>query len=184
MKAWIETFRTLLKKHFYDDEVDEIIAYYQEMIEERIEKGEKEADVLASYDMKEMIKDMVPEMIRKRDVKTYRVWSKSTKQMILLMLSTPVLIPLAVIYIALIITAFSFLIASFAIGASSIFGLFIYIIDLFTTDLSFIHQLGILGIGIVTFSLLILLAIHLSKWVIWLSNKLLKIFTSFIKRGE
>jgi uncharacterized membrane protein len=184
MKAWIEAFKTQLKKHFYAEEVDEIVAYYQEMIEERIEKGEKEADVLASYDIKEVIKDMLPEMIRKRDIKSYREWSKSSKQILLLMLSTPILLPLAFVYIALIITAFSILIASLAIGISSIAGILIYAIDIFGTDLSFIHQLGILGIGIVTFSFLLLLALHLSKWIAWISAKLIKVFTSLIKRGE
>ncbi|MDX9691626.1 MAG: hypothetical protein RBT45_04160 [Acholeplasmataceae bacterium] len=184
MKTWINQFELLLKKHFYDDEVEEIISYYQEMIEERVAKGELIDDVLASYDVKAIIKEITPDMIKKRDLGSYKILSKSTKQIMLLLLSTPILIPIGVLYIALIVTAFSFLIAGIAIGFSSIFGLVIYVIDLISSDLSFIHKLGILGIGIVSFSILLLLSLYMIKWVSWMSKVLLDFFIKVLNRGE
>jgi len=100
-----------------------------------------------------------------------------------LLVSTPLLLPLGIVYIAFIITSFSLLIAGIAVSISGIFGLIIYIIDLFQADLSFIDFTGILGIGIFSFSLLLLVALYLAKIVEVMFKVLLTWVTKFIKKG-
>lgn len=183
MNAWLKELETLLKKKLYQDEVEEIISFYQEMIEERLEKGESIDQILASYDMKKIVKDVTLDSVLKRDLGSYKNLSKSTKQILLLLVSTPLLLPLGIVYIAFIITAFSLLIAGIAVSISGIFGLIIYIIDLFQADLTFIDFIGILGIGIFSFSLLLLVALYLAKIVEVMFKVLLTWVTKFIKKG-
>jgi len=65
MNAWLKELETLLKKKLYQDEVEEIISFYQEMIEERLEKGESIDHILASYDMKKIVKDVTLDSVLK-----------------------------------------------------------------------------------------------------------------------
>lgn len=55
MKEFMKELRTALGKHFYQTEVDEICAYYEEMIYEREAQGEKIADILKEYQVKEVL---------------------------------------------------------------------------------------------------------------------------------
>ncbi len=183
MNTWLNELDIQLKKKLYENEVEEIISYYQEMIEERLEKGELIDDILASYDMKKIIKDVTLDSVLKRDLGSYKILTKSTKQILLLLISTPLLLPLGIIYIAFIITAFSLLIAGIAVSISGVFGLIVYIIDLFQANLSFIDFMGILGIGIFAFSLLLLISLYLAKIVEVMFKVLLKWMTRFIKKG-
>lgn len=183
MNTWLKELDIQLKKKLYENEVEEIISYYQEMIEERLEKGELIDDILASYDMKKIIKDVTLDSVLKRDLGSYKILTKSTKQILLLLISTPLLLPLGIIYIAFIITAFSLLIAGIAVSISGVFGLIVYIIDLFQANLSFIDFMGILGIGIFAFSLLLLISLYLAKIVEVMFKVLLKWMTRFIKKG-
>ena len=183
MNTWLNELENLLKKRLYQDEVEEIISYYQEIIEDRLEKGESIDQILASYDVKKIVKDVTLDSVLKRDLGSYRTLSKSTKQILLLLVSTPLLLPLGIVYIAFIITAFSLLIATIAVSFSGIFGLVIYMVDLVNADLSFIDFTGILGIGIFSFALLLLVAIYLAKVVEIMFKALLKLITRLLKRG-
>jgi uncharacterized membrane protein len=54
MQKWLEELRIELEKHFYPDEVSDILEYYEEMIEDRFQNGELKEDILASYNKKKL----------------------------------------------------------------------------------------------------------------------------------
>jgi uncharacterized membrane protein len=99
VKSWLSQLERKLGKSFYKDEVADVVGYYEEIINERIAQGEDESEVLKSYDIDQIVKEITPEVLMKRDHKTLKRVSKSTKQLILLLLSTPILIPLATVLI-------------------------------------------------------------------------------------
>lgn len=184
MKSWLNELRKRLEKRFYEEEVDEIVLYYQEMIEERIEKGESIDLILSSYDIKEIIKNITPEIVMKRNHQTYQSVSKSTKQVILVLLSTPLLIPLGVTYIAMVVTAFSLLVASAAIAFSGCVAIIVYIIDLVSHAYPLIDTLGLLGLGMIGFSIMMLTSVIFAKLVFIIFSSMLKIFVKLLKKGR
>ena len=184
MKTWLNELRKKLDKKFYKEEVDEIVSYYEEMIEERKAKGESIDHILASYDINVLMKNITPEIVMKREHKTYLSLSKSTKQVILVLLSTPLLIPIGVTYVALIVTAVSLLIASVAMMFAGSVALISYLITLFSSTYPLIDHIGLLGIGLIGFSVMVLSAILLAKIVFVVIAGMLNIFAKVLKRGR
>ena len=184
MKTWIRELEEALSKHFYEDEVKDIISYYTEMIEERKANGESIDDILSDYHIKDIVKSMTPNILMKRVNDTYGKTSKSIRQLLLLLLSTPILLPLGILYITLIVVAFSFIIASVTILFSSIIGIVALSVDISTSSLGLAEMFGLIGISLMSFSCAILISVWLYKVVWILSKKLLIVFSKLAQRGE
>ncbi len=184
MKTWIKELEKALSKHFYEDEVKDIISFYTEIIEDRKAQGESMDDILSDYDIKDIVKSMTPNVLMKRVNDTYSKTTKSMRQLLLLLLSTPILIPLGILYIALIIVAISLIIASVSILFSSLVGIFAIAIELSTSSLGMAEMFGLIGVSLMGFSFAILVSIWLYKIVWILSKKLLVVFSKLAQRGE
>lgn len=183
MKAWLIELERSLYKKLPINEVNKVTAYYSEMITERVEKGENIEQVLMDYDIKKIVKEITVESIIKRDLKTYTSKSNTMFQILLLLLSTPVLIPLGVIYLSFIIVAFSLLISGFSVFISGFMTLFVYLIDILNSSLNIVNLIGVLGIIIFSAALIIFISIYLMKLADVLIKLLLHVGKKIIKKG-
>ena len=185
MKTWLRELERELKRRFYDEEVKDVLSYYEEMIQERLSSGEQLDDILESYNIRDIAKSITPEVIMKRTNDTYKKAVKSTKQLAAVLLSTPLLIPLGVLYLSLLIFAVSMMIASGAIILSSIVGGIAFLADLSQSNLGNNEMMGLIGMILMTFSLMILFSLWMFRWIQILTKKLLYIFSKLARnKGE
>ncbi|HBG33674.1 MAG TPA: hypothetical protein DEG42_07440 [Acholeplasmataceae bacterium] len=185
MKTWLRELERELKRRFYDEEVKDVLSYYEEMIQERLSSGEQLDDILESYNIRDIAKSITPEVIMKRTNDTYKKAVKSTKQLVAVLLSTPLLIPLGVLYLSLLIFAVSMMIASGAVILSSIVGGIAFLADLSQSNLGTNEVMGLIGMLLMTFSLMILFSLWMFRWIQILTKKLLYIFSKLARnKGE
>ncbi len=185
MKTWLKDLERALKRKFYQEEVDDIISYYEEMINERLSSGESLDQILSSYDIQKIVVDMTPEVLMKRENNSYRKISKSTKQLLILLIGSPILFPLAIFYLSIMIFVFSMIMTSFIVLGSSLVGFIGFIVQLSTADLSIGSMIGMIGFALVVFSLMAIFALILLKWMAILWKKLLHWFSKLAyRKGE
>jgi len=156
MDQFVKELRRALKKHFYEEEVDDICAYYEEMIYERKAQGEKIDDTLSDYQIKDIIRDMLPEVVQKRTTTSKNI-VKSNSLLVGLLISTPLLLPLGIAYIVM----FSVFFAMIVTGASLIFSgvvvIFTFIVQALLAWGSTSAVFLTLGIGFITAAVLMLI---------------------------
>ena len=119
-EKWFKTLSDELIKYFDDKEKSEIISYYEEMMDDKLEHGEDIDDVLDEYDPKTIAKRMIPEVITRRKHTVQKAKSNAWL-IILLLFSTPILIPLGIVYLSFMIVAFSLMISGVAVMGSGFF---------------------------------------------------------------
>lgn len=185
MKTWLNDLERALKRKFYQEEVKDIVNYYEEMINERQSSGESLDQILASYDISKIMTEMTAEVLMKRDNDSYKKVSKSTKQLLFLLIGSPILFPLAIVYFSLMIVVFSLIITSFILIGSSFIGFVGLLFQVSTSDLSFASMIGMIGFGLVSFSLMAIVSLLLLKWMNVLWKKLLHWFSKLAyRKGE
>lgn len=185
MKTWLRELERELKRRFYDEEVKDVLSYYEEMIQERLSSGENIDDILESYNIREIAKSITPEVIMKRKNDTYKAAVKSTKQLAVVLLSTPFLIPLGVLYLSLLLFAVSMMIATGAVILSSIVGGVAFLAEISQSNLGTNEVMGLMGMLLMTFSLMILFSLWIFRWIQILTKKLLYIFSKIARnKGE
>ncbi len=178
MDAWLKSFRIELKKHFYNDEIDEILSYYEEMISERQSNGESISDILKDYDQKRIIKELTLETISKRKIDNYFVAVKSVKQFLIILLTTPLWIPIGVLYLSLLITMGALLISSVAVGIGAVAGSLGMLIESATSQGGWYVIVGLVGISFIVFSI----TMSIAYWLFRISYQLMIISLSFISK--
>lgn len=185
MKIWLESLEKALLKKFYKDEVQEIIKYYEEMIAERLSSGENIDDILRSYDIKKIVFDITPEVLMNRENKSYLQMSKSTKQLLILLLGSPVLLPLGIVFIAVLIFIVSMIATSVILLISALFGMATGFIEIIQAGLTLPNIIGVIGFELMIFSMLILVSLWLYHLMTALLKKMIQWFSRIaLKRGE
>lgn len=185
MKAWLNELKKALARKFYDDEVKDIVGFYEELINDRLSDGESIDQILMSYDIQKIVKDMTPEVLMKRENKSYLQVSKSTKQLLILLLGSPLLIPLAVVYISVLIFVFSMILTAGILVVTGVIGFVTYVVDLFQSGLTLPNVIGTLGFGLMMFGMVILIALWLYQLMILVWKKMIIMFSKIVrKRGE
>lgn len=156
-EQFLKDLRHSLKK-FNDDEVREIIGYYDEMISDKIEMGQSEDSIIASLGhMKDISKEVQLELINSR-VNTTNSLEKTSKSFFILLalLLSPALFPIAIVlfvaFFTIIITSASLMLG---FGAASI-GL---IVGLIPYSILIAHSIGTAGAILSAGIILILAAI-------------------------
>ena len=183
MKTWLKDLENALSKKFYKDEVSDIVSYYEEMIEERLSGGEKLDVILDEYDIKDILKTMTPDVLVKRKNDTYPRLARSMKQLLATLLSTPLLIPIAVVYAVLLIFALTMIIVSFVVVLSTFVGFVGFSLDFFTTTLSTGNLMVLGGLSLMMVSLMLLASIWIYQLTIWTSKKLLVLFSKIARKA-
>jgi len=184
MKAWINELKRALSKHFYKEEVEDILAYYQEFIEDRMANGESFDDIAESYPIDQIIKSMRPVILSKRKNDTYGKQAKSMRQLFYILWSTPLLIPLGIIYLILMIVSLSMIVSIFGITFSAIVGLAAIVLDVFKSSLGTAESFAIIGISLLGLGFAALICSFILKLVWEVSKWIYKWFIKIIKKGE
>lgn len=185
MNQWLKELERALKHTFYEDEIKDIVSFYEEMINDRLASGEGIDHILSSYDIKKIVKDMTPEMLMKRENKSYTQVSKSTKQLLVLLLGSPLLLPLGIVYISVLIFIISMIITAWVLLFTGVVGFGAFIIDMIQSSLSLPNILGTLGIGLMMFGMIVLISLWLYQLMVITWKKLIYWFSKLAhRRGE
>ena len=152
-----------LKKYFSQQEIDEIVDYYEELIDDRLERGESIEHILNSYQPKEIARAMIPQVVSKRDSHDQKTTS-SLWLILLILFSSPILIPLGVVYLVVMIVAFSILLSGGIVMASGVIAFIGQIIRAIATQLIFADALLMVGIGLIAFAVCMSIGYYMVKW--------------------
>lgn len=166
-------------KYLTKQEAKELKSFYEEIINERLSAGEKIDNILKDYDKKEIIKETLPEVILKRDKNSF----KSFFHVLLVLFSTPILIPLAVVYLALIVVALSMVIVGFSLVVSGLITIIPYSYQVITYSSNVGATIGLLALGLFAGSFVALFGYYFGKIFIYISKAMSKgILKSVIRR--
>ncbi len=182
MNNWKNQLRKELRRQFSETELNEIIDYYEELINDRVERGESLNKVLKSYDPKTIKKEMLPTMIQKRDHSKVKTTSRSSWQILLILLSTPILLPLAIVYIALIIVALALALSGVLVMIATLIALIPYLIDIIRATDPLATTLAISGIGLIVLPLASLIGYGLFKISFSLTKGMVSLFSNMLAR--
>ena len=180
MKEFLKELEKEAKKYLDEKETLEVINYYEEIINDRLTNNEEIEDVLVSYNAKAIIKELLPEVITKRNLKKPKNAGKSVWQLILVLFSAPILIPLAITFIVLVVAIIIVLCAVAFSLVLSILAIIPYIIEIFGYASNFGSFIGLLGLGIIGVTILAFLGSILLKFTFLLLAKIIKLFSGFV----
>lgn len=184
MKAWLRELERALNKKFYKDEASDIVSYYEEMIEDRISHGEDFEDIVKDYQIDQIVKSMTPEVLSKRDNNTYKKTAKSMGQLTQVLLSTPLLLPLGIVYIVLLIISFSMIVTILGIGFGAVVGLGTILVNIASIGIGSAESFVLVGAAVIGFAVAVLVCAVILKIVWEMSKLILKWFVKIVRKGE
>jgi len=167
-----------LNKTFYKkEEIKDLLLYYEEIINDRLERGERVADILRDYDPSVIAKSYVFETYEKRTKRSKKEGVSILGKALGVIFTTPLWIALGVLFFCLIVTSFALMVGFFSgsIGALGYGGYLIY--GLITLKVE--PPIIVLFVALILFCfgfclLLAFIAIHIFKGVIKVIVKIAK----------
>ena len=180
MEQFIKTLEKELNRYFYASEIKEILAYYEEMILERQDQGGSIDRVIASYDIKAIIQQMAPQMILKRD-RTVKDMSKSAWLILIILVSTPLLLPVGITYFVLLLVTVILSVTGFVILVSGGISLLALLIDFSVTNIPLANRFMILGIGLIAVGFLGLVGFGFFRGFKWLFVQMIRSISRLIQ---
>jgi len=165
-KRWFSSLNNELSKYFNEEEKNEIIAYYEEMFNDKLDEGEDLDVVLDQYDPKKIARQMIPRVVADRKVIGKKT-SNNLWLILLILFSTPVLIPLGIVYLSLMIVALSLIISGVAVVFIGGVALIAATVRTFTLGLSGPDMILSLGISLLGSAVAALIGYALIKlsWI-------------------
>lgn len=126
-EQFLKQLRTSLK-NFSAEEVDRAVGYYDEIISDRIERGADEREVIASLDIKQIIKDIQIDILSVRTAAPSNLKTTAgSAWFALALLASPALFPIAialfVVFITVIVTSAALMVAFLATSVALIVAL-------------------------------------------------------------
>ena len=130
---------------------DAIVSYYDELISDRTENGEDEAAVVSGYDIQKIVKGLEFKTAKEE---LYRSKHNKIWVVVLALCSTPVTIPLAISFVAIVFSLFVVGISLIVAGVAGSVWTIIGVVELIVLGESFAFILlnlagGLLALGIV-----------------------------------
>lgn len=159
MKEFIDELYEYSLKYLTKDEAKDLISFYEEIISERLATGDSLEVILKDYNKKEIIKEALPEVILKRDKKSF----KTFYHVMLIMFSTPILIPLAILYFTFILVALIMVLVGAIVIISGVLFIIPYIIEVFSYTTNVGNVLGLVSIGVFVATSLSLFGYYFGK---------------------
>jgi len=180
MNTFLEQLKEALKsRKLYPEEIAEVLAYYKEMISDRVDNGERMSVVVASYDVNKIANNILPQYIQKRPNESSKEISKNTFNLLRFLLTTPLLIPLGILYLALIVVIISLVASCVAVLASGVIAIIPLVTQLIEQQVTTGFALGTIGaylvgmsIGTIVILIIIKTAYYGAKWAVKLMSKL------------
>ncbi len=180
---WMKELKFELDRYFRSEEVTEILSYYEEMIDDRMENGEDIVSILNDYDAKSIAKSMIPNVISRRTGKDEKMTS-NLWMIVLVLFSTPILIPLGVVYLSIMISVFSVLISGVAVMLSGFGVVIIQVIGGFSTGLALPEFMVTIGIALLALVICLLIGYVMVKASWWLLEHMAIWFSRLIVRKK
>jgi len=178
-------FMSLLEKELKRinvSDIEEIMEYYDEYIEDQKENGKKEKDIIKKFDMDELLKEAkIQKQINTASKKP--TISNGLKALIAFLgvLSFPMLIVVGSILFAIVVTIFALIFSFIVTVASVIFGsgvgIAIFIGYLISGKISISAFLFAIGVSLVLFGLFIFLL----KWALYISREIITWLAQFLQ---
>ncbi|VEU80855.1 DUF1700 domain-containing protein [Haploplasma axanthum] len=167
------------------EEKEDIISYYVEMINDRLDNGEKLEDIEKTIEYSEIRKNYYPKTINERENKTVNDSLKTSGKLLLYLFASPLLIPIGLVYLVIIIVMYILILSSIIVMVAVPFGLVAYIIGLFRDKIEIGNLLISSGVYMVVMSILVVIFYNIMKWSVKVNNALIKVFSrKVLKRGE
>jgi uncharacterized membrane protein len=176
-----------LSKTFPDVEIQNAVNYYEEIIDERVEHGETEEDVVASFgEMQTIVSKITAEIVVNRSN------SKSVKDawrnffIILAICSSPVLVPVAIAFVAVLVgLAVTFVSVIFALVVAAgaiLISLIPIMIGLFATGAGVPEIMIGIGAALIVLGLLTVVIIKCYQIGAWVFIKISALFTEIVSK--
>lgn len=162
-QTFINALNKELNTYFQKSESDEIVAYYEELIDDRLERGESIEHILANYHPKEIAKSMIPQVVSRRDHDP-KTTSSSLWLILLLLFSSPILIPLGVVYLVVMLVAIILILSGGMVMISGVIALIGQVIRSIIVQLPLADSLLMIGIGLIAFAVCMAIGYYLVKW--------------------
>jgi uncharacterized membrane protein len=176
-----------LSRTFPDDEIQNAILYYEEIIDERCEHGEYEENIIHSFgDISTIVSKITAEIVVKRsETKSVKIaWRNFI--IILAICSSPVLLPVGIAFVGVAI----------GLGVAFISVVFALLLAAIAVAISLIPLLGglfyagagiaeiILGAGLIliSFGLITMVLIKIYQIGVWLFAKVSQLFGRIVNR--
>jgi len=182
MKKFLNDLEKQAIKQFSSEETKEVVSYYEEIINERLASGEEIESILNDYDINKIIKEMTAEVLSKRDLNDRKTLGKSAWQLLLLLFSVPILIPIAILFLALMITMIAIGVSGLAVLISAVFSVIPYLIEVITYANSFSVTIGLIGIGLFAWSAMMITGLVLIRVTHNLVGLSVKAFSKWVVR--
>lgn len=165
------------------DELDDILAYYEELINDRLDSGESLKEIEESLNYKEIRSEFLPKSLNKRENIKIKESIGSSNRLLIFLLTSPIWIPLGITYLVII---FSLYIVIFSLFIAAISIPFAVILELINR-IVFITNTGSLlisiGASILLSALTLIILINLIKLCKNLNNYLIKLFSNITLKG-
>jgi len=185
MKKFLNELEKEAKKYFSKEETKEVVSYYEEIINERLANNEDINNILSNYNVKQIVKNMIPEMITKRDFKSHKNIFKSFWQLLVIMLFTaPILIPLAIVYLALIVAFSAIAFSGVVVMISGVISFIPYLIEVIKYSNQLGAVLGLSGIGLIAISIFLIIGYLFTKGSYEVIKQMIKGFSALITRKQ
>ncbi|MDR1697419.1 MAG: hypothetical protein LBR37_00655 [Erysipelotrichaceae bacterium] len=111
-ESWLR--RELSASFYTNEEIDEVVSYYLEIINDRVDAGERLEQVLFDYPPRKIALSFASEAYQRREVKTKRDSGNVVGKVVKYTFLTPFLIPLGILLIVFLIVAGALVISFFA----------------------------------------------------------------------
>ena len=176
--------KELKSKKLYQHEIDEILAYYEEIISDRYENGEAMDRIIESYDIRMISRMAFPQALSKREPENRKEVSKNIGSLLIFLFSMPILIPLGVIYLAFIIVVFALIISSVAVGISGILGFIVLMFQVLQSGSNVGTFLALIGAYVAAISLVMIILYYISYLFMYLLKGSVKIISRLVSGGH
>lgn len=176
--------KELKSKKLYQHEIDEILAYYEEIISDRYENGEAMDRIIESYDIRMISRMAFPQALSKREPENRKEVSKNIGSLLIFLFSMPILIPLGVIYLAFIIVVFALIISSVAVGISGILGFIVLMFQVLQSGSNVGTILAVIGAYVAAISLAMIILYYISYLFTYLLKGSVKIISRLVSGGH
>ena len=179
-----ELEKELATKKLYKHEIDEILAYYEEIISDRYENGEAMDRIIESYDLRLISRMAFPQALSKREPENRKEVSKNIGSLLIFLFSMPILIPLGVVYLAFIIVVFALVISSIAVGISGILGFVVLMNQVLTSGANVGTVLAVIGAYVAAISLAMIIMYYMSYLFTYVLKGSVKIISRLVSGGR
>lgn len=165
-------------------EKNEVLSYYEEIINERLDRGETIAQIEESIDFDDIRKEYLPKAINKRENKSIKESARSSSTLLLYLFTSPIWIPLGIVYFVLIAVLYV-LVASFMIVMVTLPVLALIIpLDLISKGENFGNIVLFTGLYLLIILILEVLFYNLNRGLIKANNYFIKLFSKIVLRKD